>query len=832
MATPSRSIAQRLRDVVRGALVGYGHGFPMTAGAATSEGWIPYSWNWNFWQEGKNPLQGECNAAVEAAVSAYAQTVAMLPGTVWRKRDDGGRDELPSHPLAQILFQPNDYQTRSDFLMNQVRALLFRGNAYALAVRNERGAITSLHPVGPQHVAVYVEPESQEVFYSIAPTDLTPDQDTWPYDVERMVPAMYVWHVRMNTPFHPLVGVTPLTAAALAIAANCGIQSQQMAFFNNMSRPSGTLNTDMVLTKAQVDELRQRWAEQSTGLATGGVPILTAGLKWTPLSMTAADAQLIDYYKLSIADIARALRVPLPLVGVMDQATFNNTEVLMQFWIASGLGWMLEHIELSLDQFFGLEQDEYCELDTSALLRSNFKERIEGLVRGVQGGVYAPNEARRAEGLPSVEDGDEPRVQQQLVPLSYTGQPLAAPATTTPPANDDDEAPEGAPPQGERAAMVEALEAHGRTILQLRTNVAVLEERTRHAGESHAHAMAMVTATVANAAERFDKLCERVTNRLATLRDGEPGERGPPGEAADIAAILETLRAEMAATLSDVEESVRAEIAQALDAHVASLTSEAEEWHARLNESADAFDKLAADMEARLATVKDGDPGAPGADADNEAITATLRAELVNAVEAATTVIADAGAEAVAEFTALCEQVRARMAEVKDGAPGEPGAAGTVMETWRGDYDPADIYHVHDMVRDEAGAVWIAQALTHAVPGSSDDWQLFIPSPVHGTGFRFLGEWRPGMEVRDGDVVRGPLGAAWIWQGAAGVSFELPGEQWALMVKQGDKGERGKRGDVGPAGCGIERIDAGLGCLVFSMTDGRVLTVPVGDDFT
>jgi hypothetical protein len=53
----------------------------------------------------------------------------------------------------------------------------------------------------------------------------------------------------------------------------------------------------------------------------------------------------------------------------------------------------------------------YAEFDTGVLLRSAQKDRIDALVRGVQGGVFSPNEARNLEGLDSVEYGDEPRVQ-------------------------------------------------------------------------------------------------------------------------------------------------------------------------------------------------------------------------------------------------------------------------------------------------------------------------------------------------------------------------------------------------------------------------------------
>jgi hypothetical protein len=109
---------------------------------------------------------------------------------------------------------------------------------------------------------------------------------------------------------------------------------------------------------------------------------------------------------------------------------------MMQQWIASGLGFCLNHVEEAFGQTFGLkgQPDEYVEFDTKALLRSAFKDRIDGLVKAVQGGVFSPNEARNSEDLPDVPFGNEPRVQQQVVPLSAAGKIPAAPAAPPAPA--------------------------------------------------------------------------------------------------------------------------------------------------------------------------------------------------------------------------------------------------------------------------------------------------------------------------------------------------------------------------------------------------------------
>ena len=86
----------------------------------------------------------------------------------------------------------------------------------------------------------------------------------------------------------------------------------------------------------------------------------------------------------------------------------------------SCLGFYVDHVEEALTRFFRLPPDEKISFDLDqALLAGDFKERMDALGRGVQNGIFAPNEARARENLPPVEFGDEPRVQQQLVPLAF-----------------------------------------------------------------------------------------------------------------------------------------------------------------------------------------------------------------------------------------------------------------------------------------------------------------------------------------------------------------------------------------------------------------------------
>jgi len=419
-------------------------------------GWLPAGSPWNWWQSGIEPMGTDTSAMVEACLSAYSQTVAMCPGDHWRANAKKGRDRVTSSALSRILRYPNSYQSPSDFMLNLTRSLYADGNAYALALRNDRFEIDELHLMDPRHSAPQVA-ASGDVFYRLAGNDVIDRQ----VSEQLVVPARDVLHVRLNAtrrrfPF-PLLGDTPLGSALQDIAQSNAMTAQQIQFYMNQARPSAVLTTDLVLDKDQVQFIRDRWDEQSKGLKAGGTPILTAGLKPMILSSNSKDAELAEIMKLTDQKIALAFRVPLAILGIGGTA-FSSTELLMQSWIASGLGFALNHIEDAFGLLFNLkgQPDEYVEFDTAALLRSAFKDRIDGLVRATQGGIFSPNEARNLEGKDSVEFGDEPRVQQQVVPLSAAAaipaapgmpgappQPPGAGASTTEPS--EDKPPEKAP---------------------------------------------------------------------------------------------------------------------------------------------------------------------------------------------------------------------------------------------------------------------------------------------------------------------------------------------------------------------------------------------------
>lgn len=427
------------------------------------DGMLPNAWgkHWNYWQMGYDPIDGfGAVAVVEACVQAYASTISQCPGDHWRAtydkdgKPDGGRERVTNSALSRILRNPNHYQTRSDFILMLVRNLYLDGNSYHLAERNSRFEVSSLHPFDPRRSRAVVG-QDQAIFYELAGNNVLegPSTGFGNYNnssLKFVVPQRDVMHVKLATEGDNwLKGIPPLKHARDAIMAQRMIARQLIHLFANGGRPSGVIHTDLNLTATQITELRSRLNEswKSVDDLTGGPPILTNGLKFQNVGLSSKEQDLASALKLTQDEIFMVYGVPPAILGMTDRSSFSSTEALMQFWLSGGLGFAINHIEVAFDQFFGLRgwPDEYVELDTRALLRPQEKDRIEALVRGVQGGLFAPNEARAAEDLPGVEYGDEPRVQQQVVPLSAWAQapiqPAAAPAPDAPPPAGDEPTP-------------------------------------------------------------------------------------------------------------------------------------------------------------------------------------------------------------------------------------------------------------------------------------------------------------------------------------------------------------------------------------------------------
>jgi HK97 family phage portal protein len=417
-------------------------GFPSTSSFPPGQGdrCGPGSWQRNLDRVPDSTLLSF--SAVYACINAISSDIAKLPWLVWKQRPSNkGRTPQPKHPIQAVLDTPNPYQTRMDFMSQLLVSTLYTGNAYIFLRRDRAGAVVAMHPLPPSMVRPLMSTDG-DVFYSVS---------TMPFNVEAIngyadgdtaiIPARDVIHHRLFTLSHPLLGVTPLFAAASSAYAGMNITDSQRTFFANMSRASGVLQAPAKISNELAARLKKDWEEAFSGGNLGRTAVLGEGLEWKPISMNAIDSQLIEQLRWTIDDVARVYRVPMFLIGDASRSTYRNSEQMTRQYYANCLQYHIESLEIRFNQALGLGANIYTEFDLAALLRTDLDVRFAAYRDALQAGWLMINEVRALEDLPPVEGGDEPLVQQQYQPLSMAGS-VRMPAGPPPPDAD----PEPDPP--------------------------------------------------------------------------------------------------------------------------------------------------------------------------------------------------------------------------------------------------------------------------------------------------------------------------------------------------------------------------------------------------
>jgi len=229
----------------------------------------------------------------------------------------------------------------------------------------------------------------------------------------RAVPAREVIHDRGVTLWHPLMGVSPLTACAASASQGLRIQENSSQFFENMSRPSGMLSSPGTISDTTATRLKREWETNYSAANIGRMAVLGDGLKYEAMTIPAHDAQLIQQLAWTVEDVARCYAVPLYKINAGAIPTAGNVEALESQYYTGCLQIIIESMELTLTEGLELPPGYTVDFDLDGLLRMDTATHIDALTNAVGGGLMSPDEARRKINLPSVPGGSSVYLQQQ-----------------------------------------------------------------------------------------------------------------------------------------------------------------------------------------------------------------------------------------------------------------------------------------------------------------------------------------------------------------------------------------------------------------------------------
>lgn len=355
-----------------------------------------------------NELSAMRVSASYACVRLIAGAMASLPLPIYKRTKDG-RTIVPSHPITPLL---NDEPTPRfsaatfwEFITHQV---LFRGDGIAYIVRKNNYDPTPIGIIPVPRSNVVIKRDGERLKYYIE--DIDNDSGESKYFVADQADILHFPGFGFNGRESKSV-----IAWAARQAIGTALKADEFAgsFFGAGAGIQYALKAPKAMTPTQQTDFREAWIAKRAGMGITNTPlILTEGLEIQELSMTAADAQLLESRKFQVIDIARAFGVPPFMIGEVETTSSwgSGVEAMGVGFVKYTLQPHITRFEQELNRKLFWRSMFFTEFDVRALERGDTAARAN-YNKAALGGTQFPgwrtqNEIRHEENLPPIDGGD------------------------------------------------------------------------------------------------------------------------------------------------------------------------------------------------------------------------------------------------------------------------------------------------------------------------------------------------------------------------------------------------------------------------------------------
>lgn len=351
--------------------------------------------------------------AVFACQTLIASDISKLRIKLVRQTDDRIWEEVDNWSYP-VLYKPNRFQTRIQFIECWVLSKMRSGNTYVLLQRgkDDRGLerVEAMYVLDPNRVTPLLT-ETGDVYYRLDADELSGiGQDI-------VVPARDIIHDRFNCLFHPLVGLSPIFANGLAATHGLSIQNDSTLFFQNGAQPGGILTAPGHISDETAKRLKEYWDTNFSGKNAGKVAVVGDGLKYEAMRAKATDSQVIEQLRWTAEVVCSTYHVPPYKVGLGQPPSVGSVQSWNLDYYTSCLQVLIEAIEILLDEGLGLRGEGQdgpnlgVEFDLDDLLRMDTATQYD--VAQKAKGMLTLDEQRRKINAPPIEGGETIYLQQQ-----------------------------------------------------------------------------------------------------------------------------------------------------------------------------------------------------------------------------------------------------------------------------------------------------------------------------------------------------------------------------------------------------------------------------------
>ena len=342
--------------------------------------------------------------SVVACVELITGSIAQLPIYLYKENDKGEVERIANDRRVFLLNnEPNSLLNGYSFKKRVAKDYLFYGVSYTKK-ETARNNVLELNPFDMRLVQV--------TKYLIDGYKYDADIKLTTYGADGngiqkiFKPYELVMILRDSEDGVTSRGILESGSDILTLAINEGEYTNNI--LKNGALPIGVIETVNRLSENAIKKLRAGWESIYGGAKNSGkTVILEEGLQYKPISLKPNDMQLVDGRKATVSEICRLFNVPESMVNADANKYASNEQNNLHF-LQYTLSPIITAIESALDKSLLLEKEKeegyYFRFDTSEILRTTERERIESAAQGLMRGFYSLNETRAKFDMPKLED--------------------------------------------------------------------------------------------------------------------------------------------------------------------------------------------------------------------------------------------------------------------------------------------------------------------------------------------------------------------------------------------------------------------------------------------
>lgn len=371
---------------------------------------------------------------VYTAVTAIAKTVAGLPfklerrirvkeqvenvitGNVETVENDAWTDANGAK-LFDLFQYPNDYCTKTEFLMLLVIDLMVCGHYYIYLDSDEDlsliadadfdddetgqwGRIRNFLAANTKIKGMYrvppslIKPVIKDDGYGVAGYVMQSEYGEHCFDAAEII------QVKLPNPLNQWVGLSPLIAALKPVLLDRFSTEHMIRFYKTGARLGGAIETEKNLNKEQLSRFQRSFENNFTGRHNfHRTLILPPGMTYKQIEQNPAETALLEFAKYNREAILSVYNVPPIKVGILDHANYANAFAQLQIFFTDTVMPILTFIEDGFNMKDTLLPDTKSfrfkfDLSQVEALRENNKELADTAKAMIEAGL-SPNEVRK-----------------------------------------------------------------------------------------------------------------------------------------------------------------------------------------------------------------------------------------------------------------------------------------------------------------------------------------------------------------------------------------------------------------------------------------------------